>query len=139
MKPGLYTADHFVQRSKDVKDANAANTNYTYIQEFFYSNLTKVDSLEYCVVWYDLKHILMIRELPSAENVDPQVKLGPSNHDLLEDFAKIPLWIVLEHKADTNFYCSKHDQQIRNIFYALVFISMSIKLLDHSHLYWDLV
>ncbi len=31
LKPGFGTAKHFVQRSKDGKDADASNTNYTYI------------------------------------------------------------------------------------------------------------
>ncbi len=54
---------HCVHRSKDSKDVDAGNTNYTYIHEFFYSNLTKVDSLEYCAISHDLEDILMIREL----------------------------------------------------------------------------
>ncbi len=45
-----------------------------YIQEFFCSNLTKVDSLEHCVILYDFKDILMLRELHDVNQVDPQVK-----------------------------------------------------------------
>ncbi len=63
LKPGFGAAKHFVQRSKDGKVADAGNTNYTYIQEFFCSNLTKVDSLEHHVILYNFKDILMLREL----------------------------------------------------------------------------
>ncbi len=63
LKPGFGAGKHFVQRSKDDKEADAGNTNYTYIQEFFCSNLTKVDSLEQHVISYGFKDILMLREL----------------------------------------------------------------------------
>ncbi len=36
-KPGFGAAKHFVQRSKDGKEGDAGNTNYTNIQEFFCS------------------------------------------------------------------------------------------------------
>ena len=71
LKPGFGAAKHFVQRSKDGKEADAGNTNYTYIQEFFCSNLTKVDSLEHRVISYDFKDILMLRELRDVKQVDP--------------------------------------------------------------------
>ncbi len=61
LKPGFEKAKNFVQRSKDGEEADAGNTNYTYIQEFFCSNLTKLDSLEHFVTLYDLKDIIMIR------------------------------------------------------------------------------
>ncbi len=70
LKPG-FGAEHFVQRSKDGEEADAGNTNYTYIQEFFCSNLTKVDSLEHQVISYDFKDILMLRELCDVNQVDP--------------------------------------------------------------------
>ncbi len=35
LKFGIGSAKHFVQSSKDGEEANAGNTNYTYIQEFF--------------------------------------------------------------------------------------------------------
>ncbi len=35
------------------------------------SNLTKVDSLEHCVISYDFKEILMLRELCDVKQVDP--------------------------------------------------------------------
>ncbi len=63
LKPGFGAAKHFVQRSKDGEETDAGNTNYTYIQESFCSNLTKVGSLEHCVISYDFKDILMLREL----------------------------------------------------------------------------
>ncbi len=62
---------HVVQRSKDVKDVDTGNTNYTDIQEFCCSNLNKVDSLEHCVVSHDLKDILMIRELCDVKQLEP--------------------------------------------------------------------
>ncbi len=34
LKPWFGAAKHFVQRSKDGKEADAGNTNYIYIQEF---------------------------------------------------------------------------------------------------------
>ncbi len=69
MKPGFGATKHFDPRSKDGKDADAGNNNYTYIQEFICS-LTKVNFLENCIVSYDLKSILMIRELCNASHVD---------------------------------------------------------------------
>ncbi len=53
----------------------------------------------------------MIWELCNTLHVDPQVKWGPSKFYLLKGFAKINLFIVLEDEADSNMYCSKHDQQ----------------------------
>ncbi len=61
-----------------------------------------MDSLEHCVDSYDLKHILLIRELPDALDIDPLVKFDPSTHYSLEDFAKTSLHIVLKHQVDTN-------------------------------------
>ncbi len=55
LKPGFGTAKYFVQRSKDGKEADAGNINYSDIQEFFSSNLIKLYSLEHCVVLYVLK------------------------------------------------------------------------------------
>ncbi len=71
LEPGFGAAKHFVQRNNDDKDVDAGNTNYTYIQEFFCSNLTKVDSLEHHVISYDFKDILMLRELRNFRWVDP--------------------------------------------------------------------
>ncbi len=68
---GFDASKHFVQRIKDGKEADAGNTNYAHIQEFSCSKLTKVDSLEHCVISYDLKDILMIRDLYNTSNVDP--------------------------------------------------------------------
>ena len=130
LMPEFGAAKHFVQRSKDGKEADAGNTNYTYIQEFFCSNLTKVDSLKQGVISYDFKDILLLRELRDVKQVDPQVKWGPPKHYLLKDFAKISLRIVLEHQADTNMFCSKHDQQSSDWLYALVFNSMTVELCD---------
>ncbi len=72
----------------------------------------------------------MIRELHDVNQVHPWVKWGPPKKYLLKDFAKIHVSIVLEHQADTNIYCSKHDQQSSNRLYALVFDSMTVKLCD---------
>ncbi len=130
LKPGFGAAKHFVQRSKDGEEADAGNTNYTYIQEFFCSNLTKVDSLEHRVISYDFKDILMLRELRDVNQDDPRVKWGPPKYYLLKDFAKLSLHIVLEHQADTNMFCSKHDQQSSDWLYALVFNSMTVELRD---------
>ncbi len=47
LKPEVGAAKHFVQRSKDGKEADSGNTNYTYTQEFFCSNMTKVDPLKH--------------------------------------------------------------------------------------------
>ncbi len=58
LKPGFGAAKHFVQRSKDGREADAGDTSYTYIQEFFCSNLTKVDSLKHHVISYDFDNIL---------------------------------------------------------------------------------
>ncbi len=58
------------------------------------------------------------------------MKWGPPKYYLLKDFAKISLHIVLEHQADTNMFCSKHDQQSSNWLYALVFNSMTVELHD---------
>ncbi len=60
LKPGLGATKRFIQRSKDGKGADAGNTNNTCIQEFFHSNLTKVDSLEHCVVSCYLNDILRL-------------------------------------------------------------------------------
>ncbi len=119
-----------VQRSKDGKEADAGNTNYTYIQEFFCSYLTKVDSLEHHVISYNFKDILMLRELCDVKQVDPWVKWGPPKIYLLKDFAKISLHIIPDHQVDTNMFCSKHDQQSSGWLYALVFNSITIKLCD---------
>ncbi len=62
LKPGFGTAKHFLQRSKDGKEAVAGNTNYTYIQEFFCSNLTKVDSLEHIVSFHVTSRIFSCLE-----------------------------------------------------------------------------
>ncbi len=111
MKPGFVTANHFVQRSKDGEEADAGNTNYTYIQEFFCSNLTKMDSLEHSVKSFNFKNINMLRELCDVKQVDHWVKWGPPKNFLFKDFAEIPFQIVLKHQADTNLFCSKQDQQ----------------------------
>ncbi len=71
LKPGFGAAKHFVQRSKDGEEGDAGNTNYTYIQQFFCSNLIKVDSLKHHVILYDFKDILMLRELRDLNQVDP--------------------------------------------------------------------
>ncbi len=71
LKPGYGEAKHFVQKSKDGKVADVDNTNYTNILEFFCSNLTKVDSLENCVISYNFKDILMPRERHDNNQVDP--------------------------------------------------------------------
>ncbi len=55
LKPGFGTSKHFVQTIKDDKEADVSNTHYTYIQEFYCSNLTKVDSFDHCGVSYDPK------------------------------------------------------------------------------------
>ncbi len=59
----------------------------------------------------------MIRELCDVEQVDPWVKWGHPKSYLLKYFAMIPLQIVLEYQADTNMYCSKHNQQSSNWLY----------------------
>ncbi len=112
------------------KHVGAGNTNYTYIQEFFCSNLTKLDSLEHCVVLYDLKDIPMIGELCDVKQFNPWVKWTPPKYYLLKDFANIPLSIVLENQADTNIYCSKHGQQSSDWLCVLEFNVMTIKLCD---------
>ncbi len=71
LKPGFGAAKNFVPRSKNGKETDAGNTNYTYTQEFFCSNLTKVDSLENHVIKYNFKDILMLRELCDVNQVDP--------------------------------------------------------------------
>ncbi len=63
-------------------------------------------------------------------NVDPKVKWRPSKFNLLKDFAKIPLHIIISHQADTKMYCSKHDQKSSNWLYVLVFNMMTVKLHD---------
>ncbi len=73
----------------------------------------------------------MLRELCDVKQVDPQVKWGPPKFYLLKVFNNIPLHIFLEHQADTNMYCSKHDQQNSNWLCTLVFNLMSVKLCDH--------
>ncbi len=78
LKPGFGAAKHFIQWSKDGENVDAGNTNYTYFQEFYCSNLTKVDSLEYCVISYNFKDIIMLRELSDVKQFDPQVISGPS-------------------------------------------------------------
>ncbi len=71
LKPGFGAAKRSVQRSKDGEEADAGNTNYTHIQEFVCSNLTKVNSLKHRVILYDFKDILMLRELRDVNQVDP--------------------------------------------------------------------
>ncbi len=71
LKPGFGAAKHFVQRSNDGKEADAGNTNYSYIKEFFCSNLTKVDSLEHCGISYNCEDIIMLRELRDVNQVNP--------------------------------------------------------------------
>ncbi len=101
-KPGFGTAMNFVPRSKDGKDAGVGNTNFNYMQEFFFINLTNVDFLEHCDGSCDLKDILMNREFHDALNVEPLVKWGPSKFYLLNDFAKIPCYTVLAQQAGIN-------------------------------------
>ncbi len=60
LKPGFCAAKGFVQRNMNGEDNDADSTSYTYIQEFFCSTLTNVDSLEQGVVLYDLKDILIL-------------------------------------------------------------------------------
>ncbi len=71
-------------------------------------------------------------ELHNAEKSDTWIKCSPSIYQLLKDFAKIPLHIVLEHQADTNNYCSNHDKQSSNWLYELVLNSMTIELCDNN-------
>ncbi len=106
LKPRFGAEDHFFPRSKDNEDFNAGNTSYTYIQEFFCSILTKVDSHKQHFISYNLKDILMIRELCDVKQINLWVKWGPSKYYLLKYFVMIPLSIVLEHQADTNMFCS---------------------------------
>ncbi len=80
LKPAFGGAKLLVLRTNDGNEAGAGNTNYTYIEEFFCINLTHVDIIEHHVVSYNLKEILMIKDLNNARNVDPQVKWGPSKH-----------------------------------------------------------
>ncbi len=91
MKPGFGAAKHFVQKSKDGKEADAGNINYTYIQKFFCSNLNKVDSLKHCDILYILKDITMLSKLGDVNQVNPCVKWCPFKHYLLKDFSKISL------------------------------------------------
>ncbi len=41
-----------------------------------------------------------------------------------------PHSIVLENQANTNMYCSKHDQQSSDWLHALVFNLITVKLCD---------
>ncbi len=75
--------------------------------------------------------MILITELYDVEQIDPQVKCGPSKYYLLKEFDKIPLSIVLEQQVDTNMFCSKCEQQISNWLYALAFKSMSVERCDH--------
>ncbi len=86
LQTGFVTTKHFVQRSKDGNEADDGNTNYTYIQEFFCSILTKVDSLENCVVWYDLKDILTITDT-SYFTYWPSSEIGLIQVLLIENYA----------------------------------------------------
>ncbi len=130
LKTRYGTSSHFVQSSKSYKEADPGNTNCTYIQEYFCSNLTKVDSLTHYVISHDLKKILVNRELCDALNVDPQVKWGQS---------KIQAILSKRLCQDSSFHCPwtpswyqhvlfKHDQQTSNWLYALVFNLKTIKL-----------
>ncbi len=87
LKSGFGAAKSFVQRSKDEKEGDTGNINYNYIQEFYCSQLTKVDYL-YHHCW-------------------PLSEIGPSKFYLWKYFLEIPFHIVLEHQAETNIYCSK--------------------------------
>ncbi len=69
MKPEFGAVKNFVQRSKKGKEANAGNTSYTYSQELFSSNLTKLNPHFYCVISYDFNDILMLRELCDVNQV----------------------------------------------------------------------
>ncbi len=69
-------------------------------------------SLEHCVISYICKDILMLIELCDINQVDPQVKWGPPKYNLLRDFSKLSLHIVLEHQLNTNMFCSKHDSRV---------------------------
>ncbi len=73
-----------------------------------------MDSLEHCVILYDLKDILVINKLRDVKQFDSQVEWGPLKYYLSKDVAKIPLSIVVEHKADANMFCSKNYQQSSN-------------------------
>ncbi len=70
LKPRFGAEEHFFQRSKDSEDFNAGNTSYTYIQECFCSILTKVDSRKQYFISYNLKDILMIRELCDVKQIN---------------------------------------------------------------------
>ncbi len=50
LKRGFGALKHFVQMGNNGKEADAGITNYTYIHALFCSSLTKVDSLEHCVI-----------------------------------------------------------------------------------------
>ncbi len=89
-----------------------------------------MDSLKHCVISYNFKDILMLRELHDVNQVDSWVKWGPPKYYLLKDFVKISLHIVLEHQVDTNMFCSKHDQQNSYWLYAFVFNLMTVELCD---------
>ncbi len=118
LNTGFGTAEHFVQRSKDSEDFNAGNTSYTYIQEFFCSNLTNMNSLENHVISYIFKDTRMIRELHNTLLVVSWAKWGPSKPYLLKNLTKISLSI-------------EHDWQSSNWTYASVFNPMTNKLCDH--------
>ncbi len=93
-KSGFGAAKHLVLRNKDGKNFSAGNT---YIEEFFCSNISKVDSLMICVFSYNRKNIVIIREFCDASNVDSGVKWSPSKHYFFRHFTKTPLHIALEH------------------------------------------
>ncbi len=84
-------------------------------------------------MWIPLSIVLYFVTLHNILHVDPWVKWGPSKFYFLKDFAKIPHSIVLDHQADTNKLCSKHDQQHSNWLYALVFSLMTVELCDFDN------
>ncbi len=88
------------------------------------------DTLEYCDMPYDLKDILMIREVCDSEKLDSW--WGLSKHYLLKDISKIPPHLVLEHQSNTKMHYSNNVEQSSNELNSLVFTFSTNNGIGHS-------
>ncbi len=90
-----------------------------------------LDCPDNCLAIYDLKDILMTRELHDAGKVDLQMKWSSSFNYLLKNFSNVSLHTLFLNTKRILTCIVKHDQQSSNCLYAFIFNSITIKPCDH--------